>query len=88
MKIIRCIVMLILILMPNGNNIRYDTAVVTETYYSSEEDANVTVFTTSDGNEWAATDVSITKGTNCAIKFDTMETKTVLDDAIISIVCE
>lgn len=88
MKIIHLVVMLMLILMPNGNNIRYDTAVVTETYYDSEEDANITCFATSDGNEWAAMDVDIPEGTNCVVKFDTRETKTVLDDVILSIICD
>lgn len=83
-----CMFMMIFAALLPNEGTRYDTAVITETYYDYHEQAYVTVFITSDGNEWAAVDVPVSEYTECIVKFDTMHTSTKLDDAIISIICE
>ena len=82
MKYICALLIILAALFPNGN-IRYDTAIVTDSYYDYGDDANVVYFVTPDGNEWSIYDAVIPEGTECIVVFDTKGNENIYDDAVV-----
>ena len=80
-----CAFMIMLAALVPNENVRYDTAVVTDSYYDYGDDANITYLVTSDGNEWAIYNTIVPIGTECVVKFDTNASDSIYDDAIINI---
>lgn len=82
MRIICAIIIALAALASNGN-VRYDTAVVTESYYDYGDDAYIVYFETPDGNEWAVYDAIMPEGTEIIVKFDTKGNANIYDDEVL-----
>ena len=82
MRIICAIIIALAALASNGNA-RYDTAIVTDSYYDYGDDANVVYFVTPDGNEWSIYDTAMPEGTEVIVKFDTKGNANIYDDEVL-----
>lgn len=81
-KILCAILIALAALAPNGNA-RYDTAIVTDSYYDYGDDADIVYFVTPDGNEWAIYNEIIPEGTEIIVKFDTKGNENIYDDEVL-----
>ena len=82
MRII-CALLIALAALSYNGNVRYETAIVTDSYYDYGDDADIVYFVTPDGNEWAVYNTIIPKGTEIIVKFDTKGNTNIYDDEVL-----